>query len=98
LLHARAPQWAGVTLLALASALPGLAAFLAGDSGAAGALTHHDKLFGSAVMLIVATTSGASHAPPPHACISCDTRAAQRLQADARARRDAVCRLGGCPD
>jgi hypothetical protein len=69
-------------LLALASALPGLAAFLAGDSGTAGALTHHDKLFGSAVMLIVATTSGASHAPRPRAYASPVPRgAAKRLLA-----------------
>jgi hypothetical protein len=55
-----------VALLALASALPGLAAFTSsgsdgGDSAASErGLTRHDMLVGTGIMLIVATTSGAS--------------------------------------
>jgi hypothetical protein len=57
-------QWLGVTLLALASALPGLAAFTSGGNGNASerGLTRRDMLVGSGIMLVVATTSGA---PPP---------------------------------
>lgn len=57
-LHAAA-QWAGVALLALASALPGIAAFAADDGAAAGALSHRDLMLGTAVMFFIATTSGA---------------------------------------
>jgi hypothetical protein len=54
-----------VALLALASALPGLAAFTSSGGGGDGAasergLTRRDMLIGSGIMLIVATISGAS--------------------------------------
>jgi hypothetical protein len=52
-----APQWLGVTLLALASALPGLAAFAADGDSAAG-LTRADFVAGTAIMAAVACLSG----------------------------------------
>jgi drug/metabolite transporter (DMT)-like permease len=57
----RPPQWLGVALLALASALPGLATCLSSSSGSAGGtgLTSHALLSGSAIMACVALSSGA---------------------------------------